>query len=56
MACWDMACWDMACWDMACWARSAVFVAVLISSSLPFWLLLGSVRLNGFGCCCRRAR
>ena len=26
-----------------------VFVAVLISSSLPFWLLLGSVRLDGFG-------
>ena len=26
-----------------------MFVAVLISSSLPFWLLLGSVRLNGFG-------
>jgi uncharacterized protein len=44
-----MACWDIACWDMACWARSAVFVAVLISSSLPFWLLLGSVQLNGFG-------
>jgi hypothetical protein len=26
-----------------------VFVAVLISSSLPFWLLLGSVQLDGFG-------
>ena len=26
-----------------------MFVAVLISSSLPFWLLLGSVRLDGFG-------
>jgi hypothetical protein len=26
-----------------------VFVAVLVSSSLPFWLLLGSVQLDGFG-------
>jgi hypothetical protein len=27
----------------------AAFVAVLVSSSLPFWLLLGSVRLHGLG-------
>ncbi len=26
-----------------------MFVAVLISSSLPFWLLLGSAQLDGFG-------
>src|SRR3712207_3840 len=30
-------------------ARLAAFVAVLVSSSLPFWLLLRSVRLHGLG-------
>jgi hypothetical protein len=44
--------WPAGTWPAGTWpagARSAVFVAVLISSSLPFWLLLGSVQLNGFG-------
>ena len=30
-------------------ARLAAFVAMLVSSSLPFWLLLRSVRLHGLG-------
>ncbi len=44
--------WPGGTWPAGTWpagARSAVFVAVLISSSPPFWLLLRSAQLDGFG-------